>query len=367
MKEIRHGKGKYKSKIDFDIDSEDSSPTSFFLLEISSTLRQSLPSLLIQNIVTSSVCNRSTIVQIALAVLIGEKQSIENLYDYSITCSYNAFLRYKTYAAFTHNKNRVLDVLSRNGGLVKVVADNFDLLISSQNGLKQTHDLAMILTQYSSSKKQEHLNFTRLPKLALKDIEVDDTPITFYKVPKNPKMPLHEVANRVLPLKVLAHQKVALHRSQEQYFSFFMTWHRLVMYLNIQDTTQESVEKMDKEPSTTVLYTPPKANHQLKDTMKVEVSKRSTKAVDVIVLDGCAILQIFHWPENRKLLDYVTSLVHKVSFYLTDSDVFLILDRYYEYSPKSSTRKERVAFVNQHRTLWLSSPLSSQNTILKFS
>ena len=79
----------------------------------------------------------------------------------------------------------------------------------------------MILTQYSSSKKQEHLKFTRLPKLSLKDIELDDTPITFYKGPKKPKMPLHEVANSVLPLKVLTHQKVALRRSQEQYFSFF--------------------------------------------------------------------------------------------------------------------------------------------------
>ena len=88
VKEIYHAKGKYKSKIDFDIDSEDSSPTlSFLLSEISSTLRQPLPSLLIQNIVTSSVRNRSTILQIALAVLIGEKQSIEHLYDYSITCS----------------------------------------------------------------------------------------------------------------------------------------------------------------------------------------------------------------------------------------------------------------------------------------
>ena len=113
---------------------------------------------------TSSVCNRSTTLQIALAVLIGEKQLIEHLIDYSITCSYNEFLRYRTSAAFVHNKNRVLYVLSRNGGLVQVVADNLDILISSQNGLKQTHDLAMILTQYSSSKKQEHLNLTRLPK-----------------------------------------------------------------------------------------------------------------------------------------------------------------------------------------------------------
>ena len=197
VKEIDREKGKYRSEIDFDIASEDSSPTlSFLLSEISSTLRQSLPSLLIQNIVTSSVCNRSTTLQIALAVLIGVKQLTEHLYDYSITCSCNEFLRYRTSAAFAHNKNRILDVLSRNGGLVQVVADNFDL-ISSQNGLKQTHDLAMILIQYSSSKKQKHLNFTRLPKLALKDIELDDTPITFYKGPKKPKMPLHKVTNNV--------------------------------------------------------------------------------------------------------------------------------------------------------------------------
>ena len=44
----------------------------------------------------------------------------------------------------------------------------------------------------------------------------------------------------------------------------------------------------------------PKAKHHLKDAMKVEVSKRSTKAADVIVLDGCAILWIVHWPENGK-------------------------------------------------------------------
>ena len=73
VKEIHHEKGKYKSKVYFDIASEDSCPTLLFLLSEISTLRQSLPSLLIQNIVTSSVCNRTTTLQIALAVLIGRK------------------------------------------------------------------------------------------------------------------------------------------------------------------------------------------------------------------------------------------------------------------------------------------------------
>ena len=182
---------------------------------------------------------------------------IEHLYDHSITCSYDEFSRYRTSAAFPQNKNRILDVLSRNGALVQVVADNFDLLISSQNGLKQTHDLAMILTQYSSSKKQEHLNFTRLPKLALKDIELDDTPITFYKGLKTPKMPLHEVANNVLPLKVLVHQKVALRRSQEQGFSFFDD---MATISDVPEYAEYNTRKcrengQGKEPSTTVLYT----------------------------------------------------------------------------------------------------------------
>ena len=106
-----------------------------------------------------------------------------------------------------HNKNRVLD--------------NFDLLISSQNGLKQTHDLAMILKEYGSSEKQKHPNFTRLSKTALKDVELDNTPITFYKGPKNPKMQLNEIVNTVLPLKVLAHQKIVLLRKGRIKFHFF--------------------------------------------------------------------------------------------------------------------------------------------------
>ena len=84
--------------------------------------------------------------------------------------------------------------------------------------------------------------------------------------------------------------------------------------------------------------------HQLKDAMKVEVSKRSTKAADVIVLDGCAILWIVHWPENGN---------------------WIMLHHFNRYSPKSSTRQGRVASVNQRHTLSLSSSLPSQNTVLK--
>ena len=42
-------------------------------------------------------------------------------------------------------------------GLVQVVADNFDTEISSQNGLKSTHGLAIIITQAGQKESGEVL------------------------------------------------------------------------------------------------------------------------------------------------------------------------------------------------------------------
>ena len=42
---------------------------------------------------------------------------------------------------------------SSDGGLVQVVAHNFDANISSQNGLKSTHGLAMLSTQPKSDRE----------------------------------------------------------------------------------------------------------------------------------------------------------------------------------------------------------------------
>ena len=43
--------------------------------------------------------------------------------------------------------NRCKSYLTITNGLVQVVADNFDVHIYSQSGLKQTHLLAMLLAQ----------------------------------------------------------------------------------------------------------------------------------------------------------------------------------------------------------------------------
>ena len=104
------------------------------------------------------------------------------------------------------------------------MADNFDANISSQNGLKSTHGLAMLLTQPQSgtggsSTSEDKIN--RLKQNELNDEIIPDLPIQRYTGPKKPNMPIHEINRSVLPLKILAQQSVQLRRANSLDFQFF--------------------------------------------------------------------------------------------------------------------------------------------------
>ena len=65
-------------------------------------------------------------------------------------CSYDERLRVKASEAATATKemnSSVNPITDARHGLIQEVADNFDANISSQNGLKSTHALALLLTQ----------------------------------------------------------------------------------------------------------------------------------------------------------------------------------------------------------------------------
>ena len=67
-----------------------------------------------------------------------------------MTCSYDEMLRFKASAASAAagDVNRNLGAITDSKeGLIQAVADNYDANISSQNGLKSTHALALLLTQ----------------------------------------------------------------------------------------------------------------------------------------------------------------------------------------------------------------------------
>ena len=87
-------------------------------------------------------------------------------------------------AASSDNNDK--DVRARDG-LIQIVADNFDGHIHSQNGLKETHNMATICSthKYEPSKTP----ILRLKQENLKSVELKETDMKYFKGQKNPAMP----------------------------------------------------------------------------------------------------------------------------------------------------------------------------------
>ena len=89
--------------------------------------------------------------QVALGILVQEKKLIEHLYEYRVTASYDEIRRFKISAAATLTNSDTDKILKPKNGLIQGVTDNFDANLCTQNGLKQTHSLATIITQHCNS------------------------------------------------------------------------------------------------------------------------------------------------------------------------------------------------------------------------
>ena len=73
----------------------------------------------------------------------------------------------------------------------------------------------------------------------------------------------------------------------------------------------------------------------IKNALKKEIPSRATKAPDFVIIDGCAILWIIHWPTSGTLSSYVKGFLKYVLDKASQNDTALIFDRYNEYSIKS--------------------------------
>ena len=73
------------------------------------------------------------------------KHLIEELYYFGITSTYDEFLLIKGYAAYAamENSQRGCATTEDNQKLVQDISDNFDCNILPQNGVKQTHSMAV--------------------------------------------------------------------------------------------------------------------------------------------------------------------------------------------------------------------------------
>lgn len=81
--------------------------------------------------------------------------------------------------------------------------------------------------------------------------------------------------------------------------------------------------------------------HELKNILKAEVNARSCASPDSVVVDGCGLLWHVEYQKSGTVSNFVNNFTNKVGRFLQTSSVFLIFDKYLDYSPKISTRCNR--------------------------
>ena len=103
----------------------------------------------------------------------------------------------------------------------------------------------------------------------------------------------------------------------------------------------------------------------LKTDLKVEVPSRNVEA-GAVFIDGCAMLHAaIYWPKDGTVQDLLNGVRNYIQKHLSNDDVYLIFDRYRDYSIKSDTRAERLGRVRRSHSLAVGSPLPSKDTTLK--
>ena len=99
------------------------------------------------------------------------------------------------------------------------------------------------------------------------------------------------------------------------------------------------------------------------------MSGRNISSLECQVLDGCAILWVIQWPSNTgkekaQVKDFIDSFVSFILYKLQEADIYLVFDRYLDYSTKTSTRQARGAGGCKTFQLLYASPLPTQTQVL---
>ena len=187
---------------------------------------------------------------------------IEQMYAFLVTCSYGEARRFKaSVAGAAVEDSKVKGIVKELPGLVQVVSDNFDATISSQNGLRSTHSLAVLLTMPDThDTTADYGTIKRVTTDEMKQTVtvVDGVPVPRFNSTKKPQMPPEEATRAVLPLHVLAHQAIQLSRAHVLDFDFLK---RVITEPNTPEfggfKTELSREQgQSAQPATRAFYTP---------------------------------------------------------------------------------------------------------------
>ena len=157
------------------------------LCSITSKFENSLPTAMIGSIITNMVTGIFTPLQLSLGLYIHEKSKINELQRYLVTSTYDEIRRFRLSASLAADDESTKLKLDANNGMIQYISDNFDAQICSQNGLKQTHGLASVVTQPMSEMMEKAVPIPRAPKMNVSDVQLSEISKKTFTGPKTLK------------------------------------------------------------------------------------------------------------------------------------------------------------------------------------
>ena len=142
---------------------------------------------LITGIINTISNNRTSMLQVALALLVEGKKDLEHLHEYAAISTYDEICQFEISTASSGATQVKLDATK---GMVEGISDNFDATLCTQNGVKQTHCMATSITQ-NASEIRERTPVPRSSKAECTKAAFDDAEIHVLSGEKTPKMPTH--------------------------------------------------------------------------------------------------------------------------------------------------------------------------------
>lgn len=143
----------------------------------------------------------------------------------------------------------------------------------------------------------------------------------------------------------------------------------IVLLSSDRDVHVEDVLTYELAPLPTAMFTEDgmricKAKSALKKSLQVKISRKNAGDANITIIDGSALLWTIHWPADGTIADFIRNVKTRLTSYLSKSDVYLIFDRYYDYSTKSVIRDVRETGVSKKHHLLRSTKLPSKKVVL---
>ena len=174
-------------------------------------------------------------------------------------------------------------------------------------------------------------------------------------------------------VKTMKHLKRAAKCDEVEIFNTEMIYSRVMCLLSMGRIELEEVLKYELSPIPMALFDgnglmrDSKGKSALKNALQVEICTRQPKS-DVVIIDGCALFWHISWPLNGLVKDLATSFYDFIAKYFRDDiNVHLIFDRYFKYSIKGQTRKQRIGNVANKCIFSLQTPLQTREATLSSS